>query len=157
MTHYSYVWIIGASTKLQCVIFIPYPKFQHSLNDSNFGVSSPKSIFGGAYNLVRIKLGDNWKTTFRTYYGLFEYKVMAFGLTNVPSVFQHMMNNIFRKYLDHFVVIYLDDIPVFSSNIEEHTQHVRLVLSKVREHGLYAKSEKCEFDPTCVEFLGYVI
>ena len=82
---------------------------------------------------------------------------MPFGLTNAPIVFQHMMNNIFREYLDHFVVIYLDDILVFSTNIEEHTQHVRRVLSKLREHGLYAKSEKCEFDRTSVEFLGYVI
>jgi hypothetical protein len=82
---------------------------------------------------------------------------MPFGLTNAPAVFQHMMNDIFREYLDHFVVIYLDDILVFSSNIKEHTRHVRLVLAKLREHGLYAKSEKCEFDRTCVEFLGYVI
>ena len=67
-----------------------------------------------------------------------------------------MMNNIFREYLDHFVVIYLDDILVFSTNIEEHTQHVRLVLTKLREHGL-AKSENCEFDRTYMEFLGYVI
>ena len=69
-----------------------------------------------------------------------------------------MINDIFREYLDHFVVIYLDDILVFSMNIKEHTRHVRLVLTKLREHGLYAKSEKCEFDRTSVtEFLGYVI
>ena len=111
----------------------------------------------GAYNLVRIKPGDEWKTAFRTRYGHFEYKVMPFGLTNAPAVFQHMMNDIFREYLDHFVVIYLDDILVFSSSAEEHTRQVRLVLTKLREHGLYAKREKCEFDRTSVEFLGYVI
>ena len=111
----------------------------------------------GAYNLVRIKPGDEWKTAFRTRYGHFEYKVMPFGLTNAPAVFQHMMNDIFREYLDHFVVIYLDDILVFSSSMEKHTQQVRLVLAKLREHGLYAKSEKCEFDRSSVEFLGYVI
>ena len=111
----------------------------------------------GAYNLVRIKPGDEWKTAFRTRYGHFEYKVMPFGLTNAPAVFQHMMNDIFREYLDHFVVVYLDDILVFSSSIEEHTHHVRLTLSKLREHGLYAKREKCEFDCNSVEFLGYVI
>ena len=112
----------------------------------------------GAYNLVHIKPGDEtWKTAFRTRSGHFEYKVMPFGLTNAPAVFQHMMNHIFREYLDHFVVIYLDDILVFSSNMEEHTRHVRLILAKLREHGLYAKSEKCEFDQTSMEFLGYVI
>ena len=68
-----------------------------------------------------------------------------------------MMNDIFQEYLDHFVVIYLDDILVSSSNIKEHTRHVMLVLAKLPEHGLYAKSEKCEFDRTFVEFLGYVI
>ena len=86
-----------------------------------------------------------------------EYIVMPFGLTNATAVFQHMMNDIFREYLDHFVVIYLDDILVFSSNWEEHTHHVRLVLTKLREYGLFAKSEKCEFDRTSVEFLGYII
>ena len=99
---------------------------------------------------MRIKPGHEWKATFRTRYGHFEYKVMPFSLTNAPTVFQHMMNNIFREYLDHFVVIYLDDILVFSTNMEEHTQHVRWVLSKLREHGLYTKSEKCEFDRTFV-------
>ena len=111
----------------------------------------------GAYNLVRIKPGDEWKTAFRTRYGHFEYKVMPFGLTNAPTVFQHMMNDIFREYLDHFVVIYLDDILIFSPNMEEHTRQVRLVLAKLREHGLYAKGEKCEFDRTSIEFLGYII
>jgi hypothetical protein len=68
-----------------------------------------------------------------------------------------MMNDIFHEYLDHLVVIYLDVILVFSSNIKEHTHYVRLVLGKLREHGLYAKSEKCEFDNTSMQFLGYVI
>ena len=82
---------------------------------------------------------------------------LAFGLTNTLAVFQHMMNDIFREYLDHFVVIYLDDIPVFCSNLEEHTHHALLVLTKLREYGLFAKSEKCKFDQTFVEFLGYII
>ena len=65
-----------------------------------------------------------------------------------------MMNDIFREYLNHFVVIYLDDILVFSSSMEEHTHHVWLILSKLREHGLYAKREKCEFDRNSIEFIG---
>ena len=78
----------------------------------------------GAYNLVHIKLGDEWKTTFRTRYGHFEYMVMAFGLTNAPNVFQHMKNVIFREYLDQIVVIYLEDILIFSQDYIEHTKHV---------------------------------
>ena len=135
----------------------PLPLIPELLDRLRTGKIFSKIDLWGAYNLVRIKPGDEWKTAFRTRYGHFEYKVMPFGLTNAPTVFQHMMNDIFREYLDHFVVIYLDDILVFSSNIKEHTRHVRLVLAKLREHGLYAKSEKCEFDRTSVEFLGYVI
>ena len=110
----------------------------------------------GAYNLVRIKEGDEWKTAFRTRYGHFEYNVMPFGLTNAPAVFQHMMNDIFREYLDDFIVIYLDDILIFSKNQDEHERHVRLVLEKLRERGLYAKLEKCMFHQLETEFLGYI-
>ena len=110
----------------------------------------------GAYNLVRIKEGDEWKTAFRTRYGHFEYNVMPFGLTNAPAVFQHMMNDIFREHLDDFIVIYLDDILIFSKNEEDHEKHVRLVLEKLRERGLYAKLEKCLFHQTEMKFLGLI-
>jgi hypothetical protein len=82
---------------------------------------------------------------------------MPFSFTNAPEVFQHLMNDIFQKYMDKFVVVYLDDILIFSKNQEDHDKHVRLVFAKLREHGLYAKLEKCEFDKSLVEFLGYVI
>jgi hypothetical protein len=111
----------------------------------------------GAYNLLRIRPDDEWKTTFRTCYGHFEYMVMPFGLTNTPVVFQHLMNDIFREFMDKFVMVYLDDILIFSKNQENHDKHVRLVLATFREHGLYAKLEKCEFDKSLVAFLGYVI
>jgi transposase InsO family protein len=111
----------------------------------------------GAYNLVRIRPGDEWKTAFRTRYGHFEYTVMPFGLTNAPAVFQHMANDVFRDFLDLFVIIYLDDILVYSKTLEEHQQHVRQVLQRLREYGLYAKLEKCQFHQEQVEFLGYVV
>jgi hypothetical protein len=111
----------------------------------------------GAYNLLRIRSSDEWKTAFRTHYGHFEYTVMPFGITNAPAVFQHPMNDIFRDYMDEFVVVYLDDILIFSKDQETHDKHVRLVLATLREHGLYAKMEKCEFDKSSVAFLGYVI
>lgn len=111
----------------------------------------------GAYNLVRIKEGDEWKTAFRTRYGHFEYNVMPFGLTNAPAIFQHLMNDVFREYLDRFVVCYLDDILIYSKDVEEHEEHVKLVLQKLREKGLYAKAEKCAFHQPKVEFLGYII
>ena len=92
-------------------------------------------------------------TAFRTCYGLFEYTVMPFGLTNAPAVFQHMMNDIFRDLLDVCVIIYIDDILIYSNNQEEHDQHVKIVLECLREHGLFAKLEKCSFDEDSVEFL----
>ncbi|GKU13130.1 unnamed protein product [Fusarium langsethiae] len=82
----------------------------------------------GAYNLIRIKEGDEWKTAFRTKFGLFEYLVMPFGLTNAPATFQRMINNVLRQYLDIFVVCYLDDILIFSDNDKEHKEYVHKVL-----------------------------
>lgn len=111
----------------------------------------------GAYNLLRIAEGDERKTAFRTRYGLYEYLVMPFGLTNAPASFQHLMNHNFRDMLDDFVIIYLDDILIFSKTIEEHIGHVRRVLQRLRDVGLYAKGEKCEFHQEHVEFLGFVI
>jgi hypothetical protein len=111
----------------------------------------------GTYNLIHIKEGDEWKTTFRIKYGHFEDNVMPFGLTNAPAIFQHLMNDIFREFLDDFVVCYFDDILVFSKNEEEHINHVRLVLEKLCTVGLYAKLEKCVFHQPQVKFLGYII
>ena len=111
----------------------------------------------GAYNLLRIKHGEEWKTAFRTRYGLFEYKVMPFGLTNAPASFQHLMNHNFRDMLDQHVIVYLDDILIFSPDINTHRQHVQQVLQRLRTTGLYAKAEKCEFHTTSVEFLGFLI
>jgi hypothetical protein len=104
-----------------------------------------------------VKVGDEWKTAFRIRYGHFEYSVMPFGLTNALAIFQHMMNDIFRNYLDHFVIIYLDDILIYSKNKEEHEHHVHLVLEKLQERGLYAKQEKCLFYQSMVEFLDYIV
>lgn len=92
-----------------------------------------------AYNLVRIRKGDEWKTAFKTRFGHFEYLVMPFGLTNAPQVFQSMMDTLFRPFLHKFVVIYLDDIMIFSKDPTEHEAHVRLVLKILREHKLYCK------------------
>ena len=111
----------------------------------------------GAYNLVRVKEGDEWKTAFRTRFGHYEYLVMPFGLTNAPAVFQHLMNDVFRQYLDQFVVIYLDDILIFSNSMEEHTEHVLKVLKLLQENALYASLQKSSFYVTHVTFLGFVI
>ena len=82
---------------------------------------------------------------------------MLFGLTNAPAIFQHLMNDIFREFFDNFMVCYLDDILVYSKDINQHEEHVRLVLDKLRNAGLYAKLEKYNFHQSQVEFLGYIV
>ncbi|QRV88426.1 Retrotransposable element Tf2 protein [Ceratobasidium sp. AG-Ba] len=109
------------------------------------------------YNLVRIKEGDKWKTAFKTRYGLFEYLVMPFGLTNAPATFQHFMNDIFRDILDVYVIIYLDDILVFSKNEEDHEKHVREVLSRLQKHNLYCNLAKCFFSVKEIDYLGLIV
>uniref|UniRef100_A0A803SRK7 Gypsy retrotransposon integrase-like protein 1 n=1 Tax=Anolis carolinensis TaxID=28377 RepID=A0A803SRK7_ANOCA len=111
----------------------------------------------GAYNLVRIREGDEWKTAFQTKFGLFESRVMNYGLCGAPATFQHFVNDIFQDYLDRFLIIYLDDFLVFSRSQSEHENHVKMVLQRLRDHGLYAKLEKCAFDLQEVDFLGYRI
>ncbi|KAF8755117.1 hypothetical protein RHS01_05431 [Rhizoctonia solani] len=109
------------------------------------------------YNNVRIKEGDKWKTAFRTKYRLFEYLVMPFGLTNAPAAFQHFMNNLFRNLIDVTVVIYLDNILIFSENPEEHPSHIREVLSRLMKNHLFCKLSKCHFHVTTIDYLGIVI
>jgi Reverse transcriptase (RNA-dependent DNA polymerase)/Retroviral aspartyl protease len=110
-----------------------------------------------AYHLVRIADGDEWKTAFRTRYGSFEWRVMPFGLSNAPAAFQRFMNDIFKDLLDVTVIVYLDDILIFSDDPKEHRKHVREVLRRLRLHGLYSRPEKCRFSTDTVEYLGYIL
>ena len=109
------------------------------------------------YHQLKIRESDIPKTGFTTRYGLFEYTVMSFGLTNAPAYFMNLMNKIFMEYLDKFVVVFIDDILIYSKTEEEHAEHLRLVLETFREHKLYAKLSKCEFWLSEVAFLGHVV
>ncbi|XP_066442030.1 uncharacterized protein [Eleutherodactylus coqui] len=111
----------------------------------------------GAYNLIRIREGDEWKTAFNTPLGHFECLVMPFGLCNAPAVFQGFMNAVFHDFLGVFLVIYLDDILVYSPDWDSHVRHLRLVLTRLREYQLFVKLEKCTFGSKQISFLGYVI
>ena len=110
-----------------------------------------------AYNLVRMAEGEEWKTAFRTRYGLFESLVMPFGLTNAPADFQKFINDTLRPFLDLFCTAYLDDILVYSDTLEEHKIHVRRVLEALSEAGLHLKPEKCEFHRQQVKYLGMIV
>jgi hypothetical protein len=109
------------------------------------------------YFQLKIREYDIPKTGFVTRYGSYEYMVMPFGLTNAPSYFMNMMNKVFMEFLDKFVIVFIDDILVYSKNNEEHEKHLRLIMEKLREHKLYAKFSKCEFWLSEVAFLGHVV
>ncbi|GBG84348.1 hypothetical protein CBR_g38319 [Chara braunii] len=109
------------------------------------------------YHQIAIRPEDQNKTAFQTRYGLYEFVVMPFGLCNAPSTFQHAMNRIIHDYLDKFVVVYLDDILIFSRSAEEHAEHVDKVLSLLRQHKYKINSEKCEFGRTRILYLGHEV
>ncbi|WVZ80422.1 hypothetical protein U9M48_027895 [Paspalum notatum var. saurae] len=109
------------------------------------------------YYQIKIREEDIPKTAFSTRYGLYEYLVMSFGLTNAPAFFMYMMNSVFMNELDKFVVVFIDDILIYSKNEEEHREHLRIVLTRLREHKLYAKFSKCAFWLKEVSFLGHIL
>jgi hypothetical protein len=109
------------------------------------------------YHQIKIRASDIPKTVFSTRYGLYEYLVMLFGLTNAPAYFMYLMNSVFMPELDKFVVVFIDDILVYSKNEEEHAGHLHVVLQRLREHRLYAKLSKCDFWLKEIKFLGHTI
>ena len=106
---------------------------------------------------MKIKPEDIPKTAFRTRYGHYEFLVMAFGLTNAPAAFMDLMNRVFKKYLDKFVIVFIDDILIYSKTEAYHAKHLRIALETLRREKLYAKFLKCEFWLREVQFLGHVI
>ena len=109
------------------------------------------------YHQLKIKREDRPKSAFRTRYGHYEFIVMPFGLTNAPAVFMDLMNRVFHDYLDKFVVVFIDDILIYSKSAVEHETHLKLVLQRLLEKQLYAKFKKCEFWLGSITFLGHVI
>jgi hypothetical protein len=109
------------------------------------------------YHQMKIRPSDIPKTAFSTRYGLYEFTVTSFGLTNVPAYFMNLMNKVFMEYLDRFIIVFIDDILIYSKSDSDHEEHLRLVLQKLRDNKLYAKYSKCEFWIDEVPFLGHII
>ena len=109
------------------------------------------------YHQLRVREADIPKTAFRMWYGHFEFTVMPFGLTNAPVAFMDLMHRVFQPYLDQFVVVFVDEILIYSQPEEEHEDHLWIVLQALKDHRLYAKFSKCEFWLTEVRFLGHVV
>jgi hypothetical protein len=135
----------------------PLPRIEDLFDQMKGASVFSKIDLRSGYHQLKIWESDIPKTTFRIRYGLYEYTMMSFGLTNAPAYFMYLMNKVFMEYLDRFIVVFIDDILVFSKTMEEHEGHLRLVLEKLRSNQLYAKFSKCEFWLTEVAFLGHVI
>jgi len=135
----------------------PLPRID-DLMDQLVGVEVFSKIdLRSGYHQIRVKAENISKTAFRTWYGHYEYFVMPFGVTNALGVFMEYMNRIFHPYLDQFVVVFIDDILVYSKSEEEHVEHLRIVLQVLKEKQLFAKLSKCEFWLREVSFLGHMI
>jgi hypothetical protein len=135
----------------------PLPRIEDPFDQLRGANVFSKIDMRSGYHQLRIRPSDIPKTTFITKYGLYEFTIMSFGLTNASAFFMNLMNSVFMDYLDKFMVVFIDDILIYSQSEEEHVDHLKMVLQRLREHQLYAKLSKCEFWIDQVMFLGHII
>ncbi|KAL0534025.1 hypothetical protein IC582_028302 [Cucumis melo] len=135
----------------------PLPRIDDLFDQLQGATVFSKIDLRSGYHQLRIKDEDVPKTAFRSRYGHYEFIVMSFGLTNAPAVFMDLMNRVFREFLDTFVIVFIDDILIYSKTEAEHEEHLRMVLQTLRDNKLYAKFSKCEFWLKQVSFLGHVV
>ncbi|KAJ9544459.1 hypothetical protein OSB04_024166 [Centaurea solstitialis] len=135
----------------------PLPRIDDLFDQRQGATYFSKIDLRSGYHQMRVREEDIAKTTFRTRYGHYEFLVMPFGLTNAPAVFMDLMNRVCRLYLDKFVIVFIDDILIYSQSKEDHEHHLRLILELLKAEKLYAKFSKCEFWIREVHFLGHVV
>ncbi len=137
-----------------CYLLLNISKLQNRLFGAKYFI---KLDLQKAYNQIRIKTEEKWKTAFCTRYKLYEYLIMLFGLTNVSAICQKVINNILQQYLNIFVIAYLDNIIIYSETLKQYIQHIFQILECLNKRNLYLKSEKCKFYREEVDFLEFIV